>query len=129
LKRSGSNRWARVGIVIVSLLGCALFLTLLLFTSSLALAVPLIGAAVFFLELTIAPMYAVPMDMSRDYAGMGSAYIIMGVGLAGIVSPIAFGWLVDASGSWNLPFGVGVGILLSGAALASRLRPDRPFQP
>ena len=49
--------------------------------------VAILAAAMFFLELTIAPMYAIPMDISKEYAGLGSAYIIMGVALAGIVSP------------------------------------------
>jgi MFS family permease len=74
-------------------------------------------------------MYAVPMDMSRDYAGLGSAFIIMGVGLAGIISPIVFGWLIDLTGNWNVPFLTAVLILLAGAAATVFVRPDLPFSP
>jgi MFS family permease len=81
----------------------------------------------FFLELTIAPMYATPMDISKEYAGLGSAYVIMGVGLSGIVSPVVFGWLIDLTGNWNVPFASGVGILLGGALAVVLLRPDVPF--
>ncbi|WGS18775.1 MULTISPECIES: hypothetical protein [unclassified Bradyrhizobium] len=42
-----------------------------------------------FLERTIAPMYAVPMDISKEYAGLGSVHIIMGVAIAGVTSPVA----------------------------------------
>jgi MFS family permease len=67
------------------------------------------------------------MDISKEYAGLGSAYIIMGVGLAGIVSPVVFGWLIDLSGNWNVPFASGVGILLAGAGAVAMLRPDVPL--
>jgi MFS family permease len=69
-------------------------------------------------------MYAVPMDISREFAGLGSAYIIMGVAIAGIISPVVFGWLIDVSGNWNLPFATGIAILLLGAAVVGMLRPD-----
>jgi hypothetical protein len=69
----------------------------------LRIVVPLLAGAMFFLELTIAPMYAIPMDVSKEFAGLGSAYVIMGVGLAGIVSPVVFGWLIELTGNWNVP--------------------------
>jgi MFS family permease len=72
-------------------------------------------------------MYAIPMDVSKEYAGLGSAYVIMGVGLSGIVSPVVFGWLIDLTGNWNVPFATGVGILLAGAAAVPWLRPDLPL--
>jgi MFS family permease len=100
---------------------------LCMLTDSLMLVVPLLAASMFFLELTIAPMYAVPMDMSREFAGVGSSFIIMGVALAGIISPVVFGWLIDLTGSWNVPFASGVAILLFGALVVCFLRPDRPF--
>ena len=52
-----------------------------------------------------------------------------GFGVAGLVSPFLFGYLVDLTGSWTLPFACSVGLLLLGAALAFRMHPDRPFQP
>ena len=88
---------------------------------------PLLAAAMFFLELTIAPMYAISMDISKEYAGLASAYVIMGVGLSGIVSPVAFGWLIDRTGDWNVPFGTGVAVLLCGAFAVPLLRPDVPL--
>ncbi|MGK3945846.1 hypothetical protein ABK046_46815, partial [Streptomyces caeruleatus] len=81
----------------------------------------------FFLEMTIAPMYAIPMDISKDYAGLGSAYVIMGVGISGVVSPVVFGWLIDLTGNWNIPFASGIAILLAGALAVVLLRPDVPL--
>ena len=81
----------------------------------------------FFLEMTIAPMYAIPMDISKDYVGLGSAYVIMGVGISGVVSPVVFGWLIDLTGNWNVPFASGIAILLAGALAVVLLRPDVPL--
>ncbi|RTL52150.1 MAG: MFS transporter [Bradyrhizobiaceae bacterium] len=127
LRRTGRNRLARCSVVVVSLLGTAAFLVPCLYVDDLTTVVLLLAAAMFFLELTIAPMYAIPMDISREFAGLGSAYIIMGVAIAGILSPVVFGWLIDKTGNWNVPFGTGIAILLVGAAIAGTLRPDVPF--
>jgi cyanate permease len=51
-----------------------------------------------------------------------------GFGLAGIISPFVFGFLIDRTGSWTLPFAGSIGLLLLGAGLAFRMHPDRPFE-
>jgi MFS family permease len=128
LKRTGRNRLARCSVVFTSLIGTALFLIPCLFIHNLTVVVALLAASMFLLELTIAPMYAIPMDISKEYAGLGSAYIIMGVALSGIVSPVVFGWLIDMTGNWNVPFATGVLVLLAGAAVVGVLRPDIPLE-
>jgi MFS family permease len=128
LKYTGRNRLARSGVVFVSLLGCAGFLVPCVFVTDLTTIVVLLAGAMFFLEMTIAPMYAIPMDISREFAGLGSAYIIVGVALAGIVSPVVFGWLIDLTGNWNVPFATGVFVLVAGAAVVGRLRPDQGLE-
>lgn len=127
LKATGRNRRARCSVILVSLLGAAILIAPTMFFDDLKIVVPLLAGAMFFLELTIAPMYAIPMDISKEYAGLGSAYVIMGVGLSGIVSPVVFGCLIDLTGNWNIPFATGVGILLAGAAAIPWLRPDIPL--
>ncbi len=52
-----------------------------------------------------------------------------GFASAGIISPVVFGYLVDRTGSWTLPFAGSAALLLVGAALAFRIHPDKPFQP
>ena len=110
-----------------SLTGAAVFILPAMFISNLYVVVPLLAAGMFFLEMTIAPVYAIPMDISREYAGLGSAYVIMGVALSGIISPVVFGWLIDLTGNWNVPFITGVLILLCGVFAVRYLRPDIPF--
>ena len=126
--KSGRHRLARCSVVLTSMIGTALFLIPTLFIHNLTAIVALLAASMFFLELTIAPMYAIPMDISKEYAGLGSAYVIMGVAIAGIISPVVFGWLIDLTGNWNVPFATGVLVLLAGAAVVGVLRPDIPLE-
>ena len=67
------------------------------------------------------------MDIAPHYAGTASGMMNFGFALAGLVSPSSFGYLVDRTGSWVVPFIASIVLLLVGAVLASRLRPDIPF--
>src|SRR5205823_3811039 len=88
-----------------------------------------LAAAFFFVELVVAPIWAAPMDIAPNYSGSASGMMNFGFGVAGIISPVVFGYLIDRSGSWTLPFAGSVCLLLLGAGLAFRMHPDRPFEP
>src|SRR4029077_7124385 len=62
-------------------------------------------------------------------SGSASGMMNFGFGVAGIISPFVFGYLIDRTGSWTLPFAGSIGLLLLGAGLAFLMRPDRPFEP
>ena len=51
-----------------------------------------------------------------------------GSALAAILSPIAFGFIIDRTGNWQLPFAGSLGFLLLGALLAPIMHPERPFE-
>jgi MFS family permease len=55
-------------------------------------------------ELVVAPIWAVPMDSAPRYSGSASGMMTFGFGTAGIISPFVFGYLIDRTGSWTLPF-------------------------
>ena len=84
--------------------------------------------AFFSVELVVAPIWAVPMDIAPKYSGSASGMMNFGFGVAGIISPFVFGYLIDKTGSWTLPFAGSIGLLLLGAGLAFRMHPDRPFE-
>jgi cyanate permease len=50
-----------------------------------------------------------------------------GSAVAAIVSPLAFGYIVDVTGNWQLPFYGSVGLLIVGAVLAFTMHPERKF--
>jgi hypothetical protein len=48
--------------------------------------------------------------------------------LAAIVSPVVGGWMIDATGNWNLPFIASMGIMAAGIVLSFTMRPDRQLE-
>jgi len=69
----------------------------------------------------------VSMDVAPDYAGTASALMNASGAVAGILSPVAFGRILDLTGSWTLPFAVSIGLLLFGVVMTACMRPDRPL--
>ena len=128
LQRTHSLVVARRGVIVTGFLGAFVFLLPVILMHNLAVAAVSLSLAFFFAELIVAPIWAVPMDMARGYAGSASGMMNFGFAVAGIVSPSSFGYLVDRTGSWVVPFIGSVVLLLLGAVLAARLRPDLPFK-
>jgi MFS family permease len=83
-----------------------------------------LSLAFFCVELVVASIWAVPMDIAPRYAGLASGIMNFGFGMAGIISPFVFGYAIDLTGRWTLPFLGSMGLLLIGTGLALRLRPD-----
>jgi MFS family permease len=128
LRKTGSLVVARRSVIVGGFVGALIFLCPVVLFHDLAVAAVCLSLAFFFAELIVAPIWAVPMDIAPRYAGSASGMMNFGFGLAGLVSPSSFGYLVDRTGSWVFPFICSILLLLVGAVLASRLRPDITFQ-
>ena len=83
--------------------------------------------ALFFLGVAIAPLWTATMDIAPNYAGSSSALMNAAGAVAGIFSPVAFGWILERTGSWTMPFGVSVGLLLFAIVMTYWIKPDRPI--
>lgn len=127
LHRTRSLGVARRGVIIAGFLGAFVFLIPVVLIHNLTVAAICLSLAFFFAELIVGPIWSVPMDIAPRYAGTASGMMNFGFGVAGLVSPSSFGYLVDRTGSWVVPFIASILLLLLGAVLAYRLRPDRPF--
>jgi MFS family permease len=64
------------------------------------------------------------MDIAPKYAGTASGLMNSGSALAAIISPVIAGYLIDVTGVWEIPFIGSIILLLLGAGLAFRMRPD-----
>jgi MFS family permease len=128
LHKTGSLVVARRSVIVAGFLGAFVFLLPVILIHNLTVAAAGLTLAFFFAELIVAPIWSVPMDIAPRYAGTASGMMNFGFGVAGLVSPSSFGYLVDRTGSWVVPFIASVVLLLVGAILAARLRPDRPFE-
>jgi MFS family permease len=129
LTRTGDRVAARRNVIVTGMLGGFVFLLPVMLVHDINVAALSLAAAFFFVELVVGPIWAVPMDIAPKYSGSASGMMNFGFGTAGIISPLVFGYLVDRTGSWTLPFAASVGLLLLGAALAFRMHPDKPFEP
>jgi len=129
LRRTGDRVAARRNVIVAGMLGSFLLLVPVMLVDDVNIAALPLAAAFFFVELVVAPIWAVPMDIAPRYAGSASGMMNFGFGVAGIISPLVFGYLIDRTGSWTLPFAGSIFLLLLGAGLAFRMHPDRPFQP
>jgi sugar phosphate permease len=127
LRRTRSLATARRGVIVAGFLGAFAFLIPVVLIHNLTIAAVCLSLAFFFAELIVGPIWSVPMDIAPRYAGTASGMMNFGFGIAGLISPSSFGYLVDRTGSWVVPFVASIFLLLLGAVLALRLRPDRPF--
>jgi sugar phosphate permease len=125
LKRTGSVRAARCRVIAGGLFGGFLFMIPVVLVHDLTVVALSLSAAFFCVELVVAPIWAVPMDIAPRHAGSASGVMNFGFGIAGIISPFVFGYLIDRTGSWTVPFLGSIGLLLIGSIMALRLRPDR----
>lgn len=128
LSRTKNLIKARRNVVVVCfLLALASLLPLFLVRHPAGAAVCL-SFAFFFTEFTIGPMWAMPMDITPEFAGSASGIMNVGSPLAAIISPVVFGFVIDKTGNWNLPFIGSVAILLFGVVMAFWMKPDVEFQ-
>jgi MFS family permease len=128
LHRSGNLRLARSYMVSLCMLLSLLSLVPLMFSHDATASLIFLTAGFFFAELTIGPMWAIPMDVAPEYSGTASGIMNTGSASAAIISPVVGGYLVDTTGNWQLPF-LGSMILMGfGVLLASRMRPDVKFK-
>ncbi|MGB6568900.1 MAG: MFS transporter [Xanthobacteraceae bacterium] len=125
LKATGSARIGRRAVAIVGLLGCAACIVPAALTEDAYVAVYGLTASMFFLEFTIGPSWAVPMDTGGKYSGTVSGMMNMAGNFGGALSPIVFGYLAQ-SGNWQAPFIVAAALLVIGSAVwAFWLDPDK----
>jgi MFS family permease len=127
LRRTGNVALARRSVIASGFLGGFVFLLPVVFIHDLTIAAVCLSLAFFFAELIVGPIWSIPMDMAPRYAGTASGMMNFGFAVAGLISPSSFGYLVDRTGSWVMPFIGSLALLLLGAILATRLRPDRQF--
>ena len=121
-KRTGDMSKARRYTIIFGLVGSLFCLSPLMFAQTLVVASVSLALSFFFLELTNASLWSIPMEVAPTWAGTASGMMNTGFGLAGIASPIVFGALIGTYG-WRLPFGLSIGLLALAAIVAAIMRP------
>ena len=127
LRRTGNLLTARRNLVVFGMAGSLACSVPILFIGDATVAALCLAGTFFFAELTIGPMWAIPMDIAPAHAGTASGLMNTGSALAAILSPLVFGWVIDATGNWTLPFVGTMGLMLVGLVAAFAMRPDNRF--
>jgi MFS family permease len=125
--RTGNQKVARCNMVAVMMFLCGVSLVPLMFTRNLNVVALALSAGFFFAEMTIGPMWAIPMDIAPKFSGTASGLMNSGSALAAIISPVIGGYLIQKTGNWLLPFMVSMGVILIGAALSFTMHPEQPL--
>jgi MFS family permease len=129
LHETGDRKKARRNLVVFGFL-CSLVATVpILFSHNLTGAAVCLSVAFFFSEFTIGPMWAIPMDIAPKFSGSASGLMNTGSALAAILSPLVFGYVIDKTGNWELPFLWNIVLLLLGAVLAFWMKPEEALDP
>jgi nitrate/nitrite transporter NarK len=125
--RTGNVRLARLSVTVAGFCGALLSLLPILFSHDMTIVTLSLSGGFFFAELTIGPMWSIPMDIAPKYSGTAAGLMNMGSAFAAIVSPLVAGFVIDATGNWYLPFMMSMGLLVLGGFSAFMMHPERPF--
>jgi MFS family permease len=128
LQRTHNLKLARRVNLVVGLLGSFIFLLPCLFIHNLIAVSIFLSLAFFFLELTNSVLWALPMDMAPQHAGTAGGMMNLGFGIAGVLSPSIFGFLLQYTGNWQVPFATSVVLLFIGVLLSLRIDPTHPLE-
>ncbi|HKX31275.1 MAG TPA: MFS transporter [Blastocatellia bacterium] len=128
LKRTGNLKLARCWMVSICMFLTLLSLIPLMLTHDLNVSVLSLSAGFFFAELTIGPMWAIPMDIAPDHSGTASGMMNTGSALAAIICPVLSGILIDRYKNWELPFVISMALMAAGMLLAFRMQPESKFE-
>lgn len=128
LKKTGNVRLARLSVTITGFAGALLSLLPILFTRDITVVALCLSGGFFFAEITIGPMWSIPMDIAPKYSGTAAGLMNTGSALAAIVSPLVAGYVIDVTGNWYLPFLMSMGLLLLGLFSAFLMHPETPFE-
>ena len=128
-RRTGNLRLARRALLAGGLGGAFAFIVPAVITGSAMTAAYLLTAAFFFLELTNAVLWTLPLDIAGQHAGTAGGMMNTGFGVAGMISPVVFGMLIQRTGRYDLPLFLSAALLLVGAICSLRIDPTMKVEP
>lgn len=127
-KKTGSLKLARRSLLVVGLGGALVFIVPAIYTGTAMTAVILLAASFFFLELTNAVLWSLPLDIAGKFAGTAGGMMNTGFGVAGMISPVVFGYLIQRTGSYEIPFLISAALLAIAAVCSFWIDPTNKIQ-
>jgi MFS family permease len=124
LRKTGDLNKARRNLVVGCYICSLLSMVPVLFLHNVTWVAICLSLGFFWSEFTIGPMWAIPMDIAPRFSGSASGLMNTGSALAAIVSPLVFGYVIDRTNNWELPFLGSIGLLLLGSIVAFWMKPE-----
>jgi ACS family glucarate transporter-like MFS transporter len=122
-------RWGlRLGRIVpgsVSLALSAVLLVAMTMTHQKAAVVVLSSLGFGVADLMLPVAWAICLDIGRDHAGAVTGTMNTAGQLGGFVCSVAFGYVVQATGSYRVPVWIIAGLVLTAAILFTRIDPTR----
>jgi MFS family permease len=122
-RKTGDFNKARRNLVVISFLCSLTCMIPILFSHNLTWVSIDLSLGFFFAEFTVGPMWAIPMDIAHQFSGTASGLMNSGSALAAILSPIVFGFVIDKTNNWELPFLGSIVLLSLGSIIAFWMKP------
>ena len=129
-KKTGSGRIARAHLIWISQAVAGTFFVLLSFADSLVMATLFLSLGLGFGLMSQPSFFSVNIDIAKERAGTAQGINTSCLSLGGIIAPMATGWLIDKTGSYQAAF-----LLLAatmGVAVVTVIlfhHPDRQWSP
>jgi len=124
-RRTGDRLRSRRDVIIFGFLASMLGLIPLLLTHNVAICATSLSFAFFCSEIADSPLWVIGTEVSREHSGTSAACTFTGMAIAGAVSPLVVGLLLDWShGNWMVAFGASMFVLLLGPLFAMQIRLD-----
>ena len=83
-KKTGNVRFARLSVTVAGFAGALLSLLPILFTRDITIVALCLSGGFFFAEITIGPMWSIPMDIAPKYSGTAAGLMNTGSAAAAI---------------------------------------------
>jgi MFS family permease len=124
-RRTGNPMRARRTMLLIGFGGAAVLMIPVLFQPGVVVTVICLGLAFFFLELTNAQLWSIPMDVAPTWSGVASGMMNTGFAIAGVLSALVGGLIIQWTTGFGWIIGVSMFIIVLAMAVAARMNPKR----
>jgi MFS family permease len=127
LSRRVRLRWARRIPAMAGLLIAAALISIAALAEDNTIAITALALSFGAADLILAVCWATCLDIGGGHAGTVSGTMNSLGQVGGVIAPIAFGWLVDTYGSWQLPLLIAAGYYVVSALFWLLIDPEKPL--
>jgi MFS family permease len=129
-KVTGNRLRSRRDLIIFGFLASIIGLIPLMFTQDIMVCALSLSFSFFCSELADSPLWVIGTEISYEHSATSSACTFFGMAVAGAVSPVVIGWLLDITGNnWAAAFAASIVVVLLGPILAMFIKLDEEPHP